>query len=561
MSCPFEDDVYRLFDHELPFARRMVVEAHLAVCGSCARIEETLDRVERVLATGDERPLGVIEPLLARLQRPEPGRRVSHVVGGIAAGLAAALLVAVLWPRTPKPSTPRPPAPVAVEPATPPLPPPTVPDLRAFVRALDPADEAAVSRLADRVRRHGAAGTSVLADLLDPAGGELTARALAVARRAPSPRLAPDLAALLADPAFAPRAARLLGIVGTPREVDALAEALDGPASVEAREALVAIGGTAALDVLVARLDQDPELLDAVVRVSPERGARLVARDGARARRVLARRRDVLLPELRRRARGGDLGAVRALGRAKDAGAYELLVRLLGRSASAPGAARALVTLGTEDALAAAFHAVRRGGAPEEVFDGAGHAEPFLLERLRAHALPERRTALRLLRQCGGGATVRALGERRPSRALLPDAIAAVAAIGGDDAVTVLASWRGERGVRRALVVALGATGDPRAVPALEEFAGDAALAEDVAAALARIPHEESARVLVDLLLRRRAEAGAALASMPAGVVVPVLLDRFDASRAVRRVLVRIAGADHGGRPETWKKWWDGSRP
>ena len=66
MSCPFRDDVCLLADRELPFARRMVVEAHLAVCAECARADDVIDRAETALRDGDPAPLGVVDPLLRR---------------------------------------------------------------------------------------------------------------------------------------------------------------------------------------------------------------------------------------------------------------------------------------------------------------------------------------------------------------------------------------------------------------------------------------------------------------------------------------------------------------
>ena len=120
---------------------------------------------------------------------------------------------------------------------------------------------------------------------------------------------------------------------------------------------------------------------------------------------------------------------------------------------------------------------------------------------------------------------------------------------------SALAVARVPRGLVRETIKTLGAVGDASAVPVLGRYA--ARFAPDVARALARIHHESSARQLVELVVRRKSEreAGRALASMPAAVVVPVLLDHFE-SRHIRRVLVRIAGTDLGSSLTPWKRWW-----
>ncbi|MDH3592799.1 MAG: zf-HC2 domain-containing protein, partial [Planctomycetota bacterium] len=98
MSCPFERDVLLLADGDLPFGRRMVVEAHLAVCPACAAIEETLDVIEHQLRNGPAAPLGVVEPVLARIAGPVAGTSRRLIVGACATAAAAAALVVVLWP-------------------------------------------------------------------------------------------------------------------------------------------------------------------------------------------------------------------------------------------------------------------------------------------------------------------------------------------------------------------------------------------------------------------------------------------------------------------------------
>jgi hypothetical protein len=120
----------------------------------------------------------------------------------------------------------------------------------------------------------------------------------------------------------------------------------------------------------------------------------------------------------------------------------------------------------------------------------------------------------------------------------------------------------GERALRRDVVRALGATGDPRALTVLRRFAAEEGLADDLCAALGRIRDKEAAEMLADLALRGGASghAARALIDMPASVVVPVLLGRLEGKGRARELLVRIAGTDHGPRPESWREWWD-SRP
>ena len=88
MSCSFEPDVLRLDDGELSTERRFLIEAHLAVCPSCARIEETLDLVEQTLRAAPETPLGIIGPTLAALPpRKRYGMRVT--IAAVSSGRAS----------------------------------------------------------------------------------------------------------------------------------------------------------------------------------------------------------------------------------------------------------------------------------------------------------------------------------------------------------------------------------------------------------------------------------------------------------------------------------------
>ncbi len=547
MSCPFEVEVLLLRDAGGSPARRIVVEAHLARCESCARIDETLELLGERLRAADEAPLGVVERVVF------PARRRTWPVA--AAAVAAAVWLA--WPAQPQP--PRSPVETAEVPSLPPdpltLPPPTArgPALSALLAALDPAAEeygAHVAAIAARVRADGAAGSAALAALL----AEDPSRAVDVAVLAPSPALAEPLAALLDEPAFAARAVRGLGAA---RSWRVLVAALDGPAAREALEALVSIGGREVAAELERRAD-DPAMLEALARVDPARAARACAMGGAWG--AVAAHRERIVPELRRLLADDRCaaGAAARLGEAGDKASTDDLIRLAGRPTAARAATGALLSLG---AFEAAFRAALRLDEARAAFDGASQAEPFLLDRIGRGPYAGRRAALELLGRCGGVTTVRRLASKPVPRNLVDAAAATLGAIGGEEAIAALDRLGDDRALRRDVVRALGATGDPRALPALRKFLGDG-LAGELSRALARIHDPESAGMLADLALRGSGseEAARALAGMPADVVVPVLLERLGGPGRARDLLVRIAGADHGPRRESWKEWWD-SRP
>ena len=332
MSCPFEEEVLLLRDVQLPAARRIVVEAHLARCEGCARIDEALELLDERLKAGPDAPLGIV----ARTVFPPRTRRLP-----VAA--AAAALVAVIWLAWPEPvapvevvtqKTPLPPGP----PNLPPPGPARGPAVAELVRGLDPAAPdymEQVAKVSARVRSDGTVGSAALAALLR---SEDPRRALDIAVHAPSATLADPLAALLDRPEFAATAARALGEA---RATGALAAALDGPAAAEAREALVSIGGRDVSAILERRLledgraDEALELLDALARVDPARAARACAMGGVGGAEatLLARHRDRLVPELRRLLSRRPAGA----GRGEGAGASARR-RVARRSRAALGA-------------------------------------------------------------------------------------------------------------------------------------------------------------------------------------------------------------------------------
>ncbi|HEX5135932.1 MAG TPA: hypothetical protein VFY93_03090 [Planctomycetota bacterium] len=542
MSCRFEEEVLLLRDGFGDRSRRLVVEAHLARCPGCARIDEALELVQEHLRRADDAPLGMVVHLPPRRRR-------------LPAALAAAVaLVAAVWLGWPAPPPALRTTHVVLPPEPPRLPPPGAargPGVADLVAALEPgADDypAQVAAVAARVRADGVAGTAALAEML---GGEDPRPALAVAAETPSPLLAAALETFVMDPELARPAVRALA---AGRSVKGLVGALDGPAAAAARDALVGIGGREAADAFERSGD-----LDALAQVDPARAARVCASAtaGKPGAGTLAR----LLPELRRLLSDDRYaaGAARRLGEARDPAARDELAGLALRPATAREATEALLSLGSFEA---AFAAARRARGAREAFDGARGAEAFLLARIDRGPYAERRAALELLARCGGEATVRRLATAAVPRNLMDAAAAALGAIGGAEAIDALDRMRGERAVRRDVVRALGATGDPRALPVLRKLAGEDGLASDLCAALGRIGDAECADMLADLALRGGAaeEAARVLTGMPAPVVVPVLLDRLGGKGRARELLVRIAGKDHGPRPESWKQWWD-SRP
>jgi hypothetical protein len=581
MSCPFETEVLLRRDGNGDVARRLVLEAHLARCESCARLDEALEILEERLRAGDEAPLGV----LGRVRYPPRRRVLALATAGAAAAAAVAFATYLAWPRAESPASPAVPGtpgevsvPVevakdvpVVPPGPPSLPPPGPshgPSVAEMVGALDPdaPDYAGqVTAVAARVRARGVAGSTALASLL---AAEDPRRAIDVASEAPSPILVAPLRALVGRPGVV----RALAAAGAVR---ALVEALDGPAAAEAREALVSIGGREVASALERRITDHKgetlELLDALARIDAAAAARICASERLRASAdasagdpgavVLARHRERLVPELRRLLSDDPYaaGAARRLGEARDRDSAAELARLATRAASAQAATEGLLGMG---AFEEAFAAARRTRRARAAFDGAHGAEAYLLGRIDRGPYAERRLALELLGRCGSDATVRRLAAAPVPRNLLDTAAATLGAIGGDGAVDALARMCGERSVRRDVVRALGATGSARALPALRRFVGDEGLASELCASLGAIPERESAEMLADLALDGGAaeEAARALTSMPASVVVPVLLDRMGGQRRARELLVRITGADRGPRPEAWKEWWD-SRP
>ena len=622
--CPFEDDVLVLTDGVLDPVRRMVVEAHLAVCSSCAEIEESMESAAAALRAEPCEPLGSADAALARIAAPP---RIGMRIAAAAALCIASVALAAYWSRRgaapdanrERPATSpieqvAPDSPTVVESslraesptadadppddAEPPIPegpparyiPRSLDDLPGLVAAVDadaPDDDAALAATVRRVRTAGTVGASALADLLESGDRDALRSALRVARAAPSAQSVSALARLLDDEELGPRAARILGSIATGTAVEALVRSLDGPSRDAALDALATCRSPRVFDALAARArsGDDTDLagvLGAAVTVSPAPAARLLielsaSEDSApAAARVLRSRRDELSPALITLAARNDAlvatPAIRALGIAGDTAAIPALRSAAHRFSLARHAVRALVALGTPEAFAAAFDAAADPRAPHgllDAFGGVAAATPTLLRELgdpRASAPRRRLAAIEALGHAGDLAAVQPLSRVLPEAPLRRAVVEALGRIGGDDAAAVLAGATDPRTADDALVRALGNTESSVAVPALIALTREPALASAAATALGRIDDAESVLALADLLAEPRTarSASQALGAMPAAVVVPPLLGRLDdpagAGRA-RRALVLVSGADLGRDAAAWRHWWDGRRP
>jgi len=567
VSCPYEPDVLRLTDGELTTERRFLVEAHLAVCPSCAQIEAALDLVEQTLRDAPAAPLGVVARTLTTL----PARRRIGVRMAMAALVLVAASAALFYtPDKPASHTAHQPEPTPIA-ASDDLPlPRSTTNLRDLLASATFDSTATTRRIADEFVRAGAPGSTALARMLTEDDRELQRRALAVAAFSPSSHYVDAAATLLADEEFGPAAARLLGQIGSTQAAPALERALDGRHAIEAREALVAIGGSQVAAVLLkrARATRDADLADALARTAPADAVRLMTdSDEPAFDSVLRQRRELLLPALREAGRAHDprraAAAARLLGRAGDTESIELLRRLARDLRTRPAAVEALVAIGSEPALDAAIAVCYRAGDESGLdthFDGARDAEPLLLQVLETGTVAQRTAALRLLARCGGDATLDRIEQTDWRGGLVRAAIETTGAIGTPRAVAILAEWAEQPALRTALIEALGATGESAAVPHLRAL--DRRHATRIAAALATIPHAESARALIELLDDDRSAKAAAesLARMEPKLVMPLLLEslaRRSSARRAREVLVRMTGMDLGKEPEDWRRWWN----
>lgn len=626
-ACPFEADVLLLADAgtddaALPPARRLVVEAHMGVCASCAALDDLLDRATTALRAETTPSLAAAEAALARL----PAHRTTLVRPIAAVALAAVTVAAVVAalrdrpaeapsaPRTPTPQdataddrpgdTPAsclpdgaPPPPAAPEPAPGRAPVADAPDegppdgsrsgdvrravaaVRAACRDDDPVRVAAVRQ----VHEAGAVGTLALAELLVSDDPAIVASALRVASSVRSDRLVRSLAVRLADPATADEAARQLGASGSPAAVAALASELTGPARPAVVRSLRDARTPRAFSVLASALRDgapDPEeLLDAAVAIDPAAGARLLldvaaTPDGAdAAAAVLRLRARALVVPLGDLARNGDAlvaaSAVRALGATGSPRAVEALVAASRRHALSRPAIEALVTIGTDAAFAAAFDAASspRGGRPAlDAFDGAVAAAPTLVRTLDAPQIARRQAAVEALGRTGARDAVPDLASALDDPQLRRAAVEALGRIGGDEAAHALARLADRPAADVRLVAALGGTASPVAVAPLATLAREPALSAAAIAGLARIPLPESVLALAELAAQPRTarDARDALRSLPAGLVVPSLLAAADdvvVAPRIHRALVAVAGRDLGRDAGVWSDWWTARQP
>lgn len=529
-DCPFLSDVLLLGDGELSFERAVTVEAHLAVCPSCAATEELLFRVESVALR--EADLGAIDAALARLDDPV-------VETGWTPWLVAACALLALGFFAPRPVPTREPAVarggsdtvevaahedqaqetarVATEPGGTDrfaLPPPH--RRRIDVQELL-AGETSVELVAAQVRGGGLAASASLVSLLASDDDRVRQRALEVARRADDAVVVEGLVErvttvgdrgawdVLADlSARGTESALGLGL-DDERRAAALA-ALERVGTTEARDEVVAHARSAtatefahaletlrrldprtALRVLVEQ-DQDPEwrpVIVGVVRSDPEHW----------------------LPALHEAVRRGDVLVARAacevLAAHGDTRSTDALADAVARRGLRDAALAALVELGGESAWRIAARQVARRPALATHFDGAEAAGGALARGVETWSDVPLATLIELLGRCGGEESFAAL-DRLIASGLQSSALpTALARAGGEDAVARLVDLLDQ----------------PRLGPAAVE----------------------------------------ALGVLPVGRVVPELLRRFDDDRRSRihEALVRIAGQDLGRERADWTAWWN----
>ncbi|MCE9637970.1 MAG: hypothetical protein K8T90_19900 [Planctomycetes bacterium] len=537
--CPFEDDVLLLADATGPDAmsptRRIVVEAHLAVCSSCAATEDALDLAASAMRATTVPPLGAADAALARIANDcrAPAFHVRRPAVAAAAVLCvAALAVAALIARRGPPdvtptaaprraaSTPEPA--VAPSVAMPEGPAPTsfptsLRDLPAQIDALNvgaSADDPALAEAVRHVTSTGAPGSWALAGLLDASDPTRALRAVMVAEKVRSSSLVPPLGALLRDvedgrdPGAAPRGdardpavdigttegaksqlaastARALAAIGTPAALAELATALDGPSRRTALDAIATCRTSRALDLLADRIrggrDGAPgEIVDAAVASWPRESARLLL--DLSADRALAPLASSAL-----RAHGAELAP------------HLIPFAAKGDGLVAAAAVRALGETRQPSALAALRSAAARSGL----------------------ARPAVAALVAIGTDDAYAAAFDVVADPRTPRDLVQ------VFDGADDAVGVLAAAIGDARLPRRLAAAdaLGWTRSPDAVEPLARAARDAALRRAAIDALGRIRGDESAAALAVWARPKTADPAlvAALGATGSSVAVPSL--------------------------------------
>ena len=606
--CPFEDEVLLLADGELSFTRRIVVEAHLGICDSCAAVEDVLAVVQDVLVAEPIEPLGAAERALAAL--PEQGPRLRPF---ILAAAAAALVFVAIRSRSEDEAPPAPPLvaseskdhhapenqvespgdardesgvdsrratvvpPISDDPAArpalptiPPPQPPVGPTLRlrlADLDALGPADlsptdpannvrDRVAREIAQDVRRRGTRGSRALAEVLASSDERMVRVALVVAGNLESPAVTAAVARLTSHPRLGDLAAVQLSRRRDESAVPALIDELDSTRSIASRDALAAIGGRAAARALVRSFWTAPPahregLLAAAVRADPVVGGMACLEAAATPREEHAKKSAVPRPELAGLA-------FDEVARAVVASRPERLLPYLRRAATGRDALRARVALRAlgwahdEDSVADLRRLAR---SPRT----ASAAVAALLDIGTRDALGGAFDAALLTGREGVGAVAfqgRFAAESFVLQRLQSGdvrekglALALLARCGGPGAALALSRADVPRSLLDELVRTLGAIGGDEAAIALGARATVPGLELAVVAALGQTGSAHAVphlRRISAASPRRREAVVAALAQIESSESVVVLISLLPDSRAGRAAIEAVAALPVG---------------
>ena len=492
--CPGFGDLCLLADGELDKQRREELREHVVHCADCAGRLGEIRMLDAALAGS------IAVDVRRRRWRPA-------LLGGFAVLLCSLVL---MWPEANAPTAP--------------------PEERSLVLVNLFASPLRLSEVRELMRDEyaGMPGaeerlrvqSNALVRMLDSPYSEDALAALDLLVRFRDEAAVGSIVPLLARPELEYEAVLALGELGGPEALTALSSKFArSPVAEEIAIAIGRIGGVPARHALETLLQQEREeqrralLLGAFGLMEPEIAARALALrlDESAARWILTWKPSEYMPPLRALLDDRDPRVVRAAVRAlqvlHDRQALPQLQRLLS-SEVALDAARALVALGSEEALESVFLAAAHEPVLGSAFAaGAPDAERFLARRLDEGRFTERVDALRWLAVCGTGRSVSALDRAASDPAVRPLAIEVLGAVGRRDdiAVSVLSRHAGKRDVRRAAIDALGATGQVGAVEPLQALAVDRDTTRTVVRALGRIRAPEAVRGLF-VLARQRPE-------------------------------------------------------